>query len=236
MRYASLTRFGRISVWMADRFAPAYKSRRYLATFHPGSFYISSKAVIEHDELYPGEHVFIDDLVIIYKAQDGGAVTLDANVQVNRETIMQTGAGGLVEVGRDTSIQPRCIFSAYVGAIRVGQNVQIAPYCTFYSYNHAFAPGQRIIDQPLQSKGGITIGDDAWLGVGVTVLDGVHIGSGAVVGAGSVVTRDIPDQAIAAGNPAKIVKHRREIETTVTQQEENFHLLDTTVNSSRRQE
>ena len=63
----------------------------------------------------------------------------------------------------------------------------------------------------MQTKGGIVIGDDAWLGVGVIVLDGVKIGKGAVVGAGSVVTRDIPDGAIATGVPARVVKMRRDL-------------------------
>jgi acetyltransferase-like isoleucine patch superfamily enzyme len=60
----------------------------------------------------------------------------------------------------------------------------------------------------LQTKGDIVIEDDAWLGVGVVVLDGVRIGKGAVIGAGSVVTRDIPDNAIAVGVPASVVKMR----------------------------
>jgi acetyltransferase-like isoleucine patch superfamily enzyme len=95
--------------------------------------------------------------------------------------------------------------------IQIGRDVQIAPYCAFYSYNHGFAPGALIRKQPLQTKGGIAIEDDVWLGVGVIVLDGVRIGKGAVVGAGSVVTQDIPDGAIAVGKPARVVKMRRDL-------------------------
>jgi acetyltransferase-like isoleucine patch superfamily enzyme len=58
------------------------------------------------------------------------------------------------------------------------------------------------------TKGGIRVGDDAWLGFGVVVLDGVSIGKGAVIGAGAVVTSDIPDNAIACGVPAKVVRAR----------------------------
>ena len=64
------------------------------------------------------------------------------------------------------------------------------------------------MDQPLTSKGGIAVGDGAWLGYQVTVLHGVTIGAGAVIAAGSVVVRDIPDNAIAAGVPAKVIKYR----------------------------
>ena len=86
--------------------------------------------------------------------------------------------------------------------------MQIAPNCAFYPYNHGIEPGKLIQEQPLYSKGDIIVGDDAWLGFGVIVLDGVRIGKGAVVGAGSVVTEDIPDGGIAVGVPARVVKMR----------------------------
>ena len=101
--------------------------------------------------------------------------------------------------------------SAYKGSVHIGCDVQIAPSCAFYPYDHGILPGELIRRQPLQTHGGITIDDDAWLGVGVIVLDGVRIGKGAVIGAGSVVTRDIPDGAIAVGVPAKVLKGRSEL-------------------------
>ena len=65
-----------------------------------------------------------------------------------------------------------------------------------------------MMEQPIVSKGGINIKNEAWLGYGVIVLDGVTIGEGAVVGAGSVVKDDIPDYAISAGTPAKVKRMR----------------------------
>ena len=62
--------------------------------------------------------------------------------------------------------------------------------------------------QILETRGGIKIGNDAWLGFGVIVLDGVNIGEGAIIGAGSVVTDDIPANAIAVGSPARVVSKR----------------------------
>jgi 2-polyprenyl-3-methyl-5-hydroxy-6-metoxy-1,4-benzoquinol methylase len=67
------------------------------------------------------------------------------------------------------------------------------------------------MQQPPQTKGGIVIDDGVWLGFGVIVLDGVRIGKGAVIGAGAVVTHDIPDGAIAVGNPAQVIKMRNDI-------------------------
>lgn len=58
------------------------------------------------------------------------------------------------------------------------------------------------------SKGNIVIDDDVWIGYGSIILSNVHIGQGAIIGAGSVVTKDVPPYAIVAGNPAKIIKYR----------------------------
>ena len=86
--------------------------------------------------------------------------------------------------------------------------MEIAPNCAFYPYDHGIEPGQLVAAQPVRTKGGISIGDGAWLGFGVIVLDGVRIGKGAVVGAGSVVMHDVPDGAVAFGVPARVIKMR----------------------------
>jgi acetyltransferase-like isoleucine patch superfamily enzyme len=96
--------------------------------------------------------------------------------------------------------------SAYKGSIIIGRGVEIAPNCAFYPYNHGIEPGEPISRQPLQTKGDIIIGDNAWLGFGVIVLDNVKIGKGSVIGAGSVVTHDIPDGSIAVGVPARVIR------------------------------
>ena len=70
------------------------------------------------------------------------------------------------------------------------------------------APGIPITEQPLISKGDISVGDGAWIGHGVTVLQGVCIGAGAVVAAGAVVVHDVPSNAIAAGIPARVISYR----------------------------
>jgi len=122
--------------------------------------------------------------------------------------MLELWAGGQISIGSGTGIQPRCQFTAAVQPILIGCKVQIAPHCAFYSYDHGLAPDQPIYEQPLSSKGPIRVEDDAWLGVGVTVLSGVKIGKGAVVAAGSVVTQDVPAGAIAAGIPARVLKLR----------------------------
>mgnify|MGYP001824874495 FL=1 len=86
----------------------------------------------------------------------------------------------------------------------------IAANVAIYSYDHGMAPDLPIRRQPITAKGPVTIHKDAWIGVGVIILSGVTIGEGAVVAAGSVVTKNIPAGAIAAGNPARVIKHRDE--------------------------
>ncbi|MFN6947053.1 MAG: acyltransferase [Cytophagaceae bacterium] len=210
MNFAGLSPFGRIATWLATWFVPPYKGRSYLSRLNTQG-YISTKASIFHDDLQLHNNVFIGDRVVIYKAKDGGPVQIGKGSHIHSDTIIEAGAGGSLTIGANTSIQPRCQFSAYKGSIVIGSNVQIAPNCAFYPYNHCFTPDEPIKNQPLQTKGGIVVEDDAWLGFGVIVLDGVRIGKGAVIGAGSVVTHDIPDGAIAVGVPARVIKTRAEI-------------------------
>lgn len=84
----------------------------------------------------------------------------------------------------------------------------IAANCAFYPYNHGFSSGVDVREQPLESKGGIMVDDNVWIGAGVIVLDGVRIGKGAVVGAGAIVTKDVPDGAVVGGSPARVLKWR----------------------------
>jgi acetyltransferase-like isoleucine patch superfamily enzyme len=207
MQFAGLSYFGRIATWLATWFTPPYKERTRLARYNSKG-YIAPSATIHHPNLQLGAHVFIGDRVTIFQAKNGGPVELAERVRLHNDICIETGDGGSLKIGADTSIQPRCQFSAYKAPIQIGCNVQIAPSCAFYPYAHGIAPGELIMKQPLQTKGGIMIDDDAWLGFGAIVLDGVRIGKGAVVGAGAVVTHDVPDGAIVVGAPARVVNMR----------------------------
>lgn len=209
MQRAGLNPCGRFALLVATWSARgSYKKLGYLANFSPFG-YVSPTAKISHDGLSTGKHIFIGEGVVIYQSSGGGNVVVGQHSRIHRQTIIETGAGGSLTIGADTHIQAHCHFSAYVGSIEIGSHVQIAPNCAFFPYNHGTDDAARLIkDQPVTSQGDIHIEDDAWIGTGSVLLENVTIGQGAVIGAGSVVTRTIPPMAIACGVPATVVKYR----------------------------
>lgn len=207
MRRAGLSNIGRIATRFAAWFAPPHKASSVLTGMNPKG-YIAPSAVMFHPNLQLGANILIGDRVIIFRNKNGGPVEIGDRVQILRDTAIETGLGGSIRIGNETCIHPRGQINAYKAPIEIGCGVDIAPNCAFYSYDHGFALGKNIREQPLETKGKIVVDDHSWLGVGVTVLSGVRIGKGAVIAAGSVVLQDIPDNAIACGNPARVVKMR----------------------------
>jgi len=199
---------GRGGVRLAGALVGPYKQRKLLATL-TSKPYISPRAQIRCAGLEIGPQAFIDDDVVIYAHHDAGRIVLGPRVHIYRGTILEAGQGGSIVVGEFSHIQSSCSLKGFVSDLRIGSQVQIAPQCTFSPYEHNFADlSQPIWAQGLRSKGPIIVEDDAWLGVGVHVLEGVTIGRGAVIGAGAVVTQDIPAYAIAAGVPARVIGYR----------------------------
>ncbi len=88
--------------------------------------------------------------------------------------------------------------------VTIGDRVFIGPHCGLYTVAHALDAAQRA--QGVMRSRPITIGNDVWIGGHTVVLPGVAIGDGAVIGAGSVVTRDIPAGVVAAGNPCRVIR------------------------------
>jgi acetyltransferase-like isoleucine patch superfamily enzyme len=207
MRVAGLPYCRRLATGLALWWAPPFFQRHGLADLNPRGF-ISPRATVCGSAVRLGANIFIDDRVLLYQEADGGAIELGDRVRVQEDTHVLTGAGGSVTIGADTHLHRGCQLSAYKAPIQIGRGVEIAARCALYPYDHGLDAGQPVAVQPLTSKGAIVIGDEAWLGYGVIVLSGVRIGKGAVIGAGSVVTADVPDGAIAAGVPAKVMKMR----------------------------
>ena len=111
--------------------------------------------------------------------------------------------GSHIEVGKNFFANYNCTLLD-VAKIKIGNNCQMAPNVAIYTAGHPVHPVSR--NSAYEYGKEVTIGDNVWLGGNTVVCPGVHIGSNVVIGAGSVVTKDIPDWCIAAGNPCKVIR------------------------------
>ncbi|WP_165075485.1 MULTISPECIES: acyltransferase [unclassified Desulfovibrio] len=118
------------------------------------------------------------------------------------------GPGASIDIGEGAELSGTSI-TARSTAVRVGRGVLVAPNCVIVDsdFHAPWPPEARATTPGMERDAPVTIGDHAWLGMRCIVLKGVTIGEGAIVGAGSVVTRDIPPRTLAAGAPARVIRH-----------------------------
>lgn len=204
MRFTGLGFGGRFATWLATWFAPPFKKRKSLARYYSKG-YISPSATLDHTNLQLGTNIFIGDRVTIFQHSQGGLIDLGMRVHLHNDNVLETGEGGHLTIGKNTHVQVGCQFSALQGSIQIGKGVQIAPECIFDA--HPVHQQAHQSPETLRSAK-IIVDDDVWIGHGTTVLSGVHIGKGAVIGSGTMVTHDIPSKAIAVGIPARVVSMR----------------------------
>lgn len=169
---------------------------------------LTNKTQPSDNKICIGDRVHIESGVRINTAGENCSIHLHDQVNLDCGVDIKAHDQGLIEVGAGTYIGPyTCI--AGPGSIKIGKNCLIASHSGIYGNNHKFAdPTCSIHTQGLTCKG-IVIEDDCWLGTGVKVLDGVTIGTGSVIGAGAVVTKDIPAYSVAVGVPAKVISRRQ---------------------------
>jgi acetyltransferase-like isoleucine patch superfamily enzyme len=158
-----------------------------------------------------GSNVFIGDYTYINGLSQKG-FHIGNNVRIREFGWMQATSdlndpGKGIVISDDVYIGPRCYFGAG-GGITIGSKVVIGSSVELLAENHRFEESEIPIQDQGVSRKGIVIEDDVWIGNSVIVLDGVHIGRGAVIGAGSVVTKDVPANAVVAGNPARLLRYR----------------------------
>ena len=121
------------------------------------------------------------------------------DISINQNAAIHIGARSIINVGGYISGE---------GGLEIGQEVLIGPHVRIFSAGHAIHGGEISIYRNPLTYASVSIDNGAWIGGGSTVLPGIRIGKGAVVGAGSVVTHDVPDFAIVAGNPARLLHYR----------------------------
>ncbi|HBQ63535.1 MAG TPA: acetyltransferase [Clostridiales bacterium] len=125
--------------------------------------------------------------------------------RVNIEHGAFFASGADIEIGEDSGIGLDCRVN---GPLQIGRDVMMAPDVMIFTQNHETSR----LDIPMRlqtaPKRPVVIGDDVWIGARVIILPGVRVGNGAILAAGAVVTRDVPDYAIIGGNPARVIKMR----------------------------
>lgn len=193
---------GALGLWLRSRLYPSLLGRCGRNVFfgvgvtlrHPHKIQIGSDVVID------------DGCVLDAKGSANAGIAIGSGVFVGRHSSLNTKDGDIVlddgvNIGTFSTV-----FSA--SQVRIGRNTLIAGYSYVIGGGHAFDDAEAAISQQDRPSRGIVIGPDGWIGAGVAVLDGVTIGRGVVVGANAVVTRDLPDHAVAAGTPAVVKRVR----------------------------
>ena len=137
-------------------------------------------------------------------------ITLEKHVALDRGVTLvcggDPGANKLV-IRSGTYVNRYTIFDAHL-RLEVGRNCMIGPRCYITDADHGKDAGLSVQKQPMK-KAPVIIEDEVWIGAGVIILPGVRIGKGAVVGAASVVARDVPSNAIVFGAPARVLRFRQ---------------------------
>lgn len=162
---------------------------------------------------FGNNHIYLEDYVSIGHDVHLKIHGRNSNIHIRKKAILDRGVdiksldNGLIDIGQDTYIGPYvCI--AGPGPIKIGNNCLIASHTGIFGNNHRYNDPIRTISEQGIICQGIIIEDNCWIGSGVKVLDGVTIGRGSVIGAGAVVTKNIPAYSIAVGVPAQVVSKR----------------------------
>lgn len=183
-------------------------------------FFLKSKGII-----FCGRSVIIEHG---YKIVANSSLILEDNVQINALSIDGISFGRNVSVGKGTIIICTGVinnkgcglkvgdytgigaqsFLSCQGGINIGSDVIIGPGLKMFSENHNYLSDELPIRLQGENRKGIIIGNNCWFGSNVTVLDGVKVGDGCVIAAGSLLTKSIPPNSIVAGIPAKVIKSR----------------------------
>lgn len=166
--------------------------------------------VIRHPhKISIGSNVVIDDnCVLDAKGTDNDGIRIGNGVFLGRNSILSCKNGDIT-LEDNVNIGFNCeVFSA--SKVVLGKSTLVAAYTYFVGGGHDYDdPTTSVLDQG-RSSAGIECGEGAWFGAGAKILDGVAVGAHAIIGANSVVTRDVPEYAVAAGTPATVKRDRRE--------------------------
>lgn len=130
--------------------------------------------------------------------------------RLGKNTKISTGFNGQIKIGKNVLLDDYCYVSAHE-LIVVGENTQIAAFSYITDFNHKYPLSEyigKLSDQEGYKAKKVIIGKNVWIGTKSIILSGVTIGDNCVIGAGSVVTKSIPANCVAVGNPARVIKNK----------------------------
>ena len=131
------------------------------------------------------------------------AKSFGKNVNIEKNASFTPG----LSIGDNSGVGISCEIN---GNVTIGKDVMMGPEVVIYTSGHRFDRSDiPMCEQDMTEPKEVVIGDDVWIGANVIILPGVSIGTGCIIGAGSVVTKSIPNYSVAAGNPARIIKNRK---------------------------
>jgi acetyltransferase-like isoleucine patch superfamily enzyme len=199
--------------WLPGALGLMLRSKLYpwvLGSVGRGVVFGSNLALRHPHNIRLGDGVIVDDNVVLDAKGDGNrGITVGRECFIGRNTILSC-KGGDIELSDRTVLGANCNIMA-AGPVHLGCDVLVSAYTYLvgggnYDLERTDVPINQ--SQREGSARGILVADDVWIGTHVVVLDGVSIGAGSAVAAGSIVTEHVPGWSIAAGNPAKVVKER----------------------------
>lgn len=164
--------------------------------------------VLRHpNKIEIADGVIIDDNCLIdAKGRTNTGIQIGEGVFVGRNSILSCKNGDIV-LGRKVNIGFNSeVFSG--SRVEIGDNTLVAAYCYFVGGDHEASAVDRAVNEQGSSSRGITVAPGCWFGAAVKVLDGVSIGENAIIGAGAVVTKDVPANTVSVGIPARVIKQR----------------------------
>lgn len=166
---------------------------------HPRRIHLGERVILSEGAVLDARHDQEDKVIVL-----GDDVMLSVNVMISCKN-------GCVTVGDNTGLSAHTIIHATNDCpVTIGRDGIIGPQCYLagggnYYFDDKTIP---IREQGIRDDGGVTLEDDVWLGARTTVLGGVTMHNGSIAGAGAVVSRDVPQYAICAGVPAKVIRQR----------------------------
>lgn len=177
-----------------------------------GIIFAGRRVVIEHAYAVSTKSALILEDNVHINALSKQGIRFGSNVTIAKGSILIcTGVisniGEGIQVGNNSAIGALSFLGGQ-GGITIGNDVIMGPQVKIFSENHNFEKRDIPIRKQGESRKGVNIGNNCWIGSGVTILDGVTIGEGAVVAAGAVVTKNVPEFSVSGGIPARVLRLR----------------------------